>query len=125
MDGRQGLTVAEAAEILGISRDGVRKRIERGTLEAEKLDGETWTVYLDNVPKKAKGQDDSHYWKLIQEQQQEIERLRAELEQSKTWISDLLQSQKDLIERIPPQLPAPSEQAAHTERRPWWRFWQK
>ena len=50
MKGRTGRTVAEAAEVLGISPEAVRKRIARGTLEAEKQDGETWTVYLDDVP---------------------------------------------------------------------------
>lgn len=128
MDGRQGLTVAEASKILGISKDGVRKRIDRGTLEAEKLDGETWTVYLDSVPKNAKGQDDSHYWELIQDKQQEIDRLRAELEQSKNWIGELLQSQKDLIERIPPQLPAPEEptpEQAATHENWWQRLWSR
>ena len=115
MDGRQGLTVAEASKILGISKDGVRKRIDRGTLKAEKTDGQTWTVYLDSVPPKGKEQDDSHYWELIQDQREEIDRLRQELQQKDEWITKL-------IERIPPQLPAPEpEPEQQQEQRPWWK----
>lgn len=126
MDGRQGLTVAEASKILGISKDGVRKRINRGTLMAEKLDGETWTIYLDSIVSKETKADNSHYWELIQDQREEIERLRAELEQNKNWISELLQSQKELIERIPPQLPAPEEPEQAATRENWWqRLWSR
>jgi excisionase family DNA binding protein len=115
MSGQQGRTVAEAAKVLGISPEAVRKRIARGTLEAEKLDGETWTVYLDDVPPSRtsdRTEDESHFWQLIQNQKQEIERLQQELEREKARV-DLL------IERIPPQLPMPKEQAA----RRWWKFW--
>jgi hypothetical protein len=44
---RQRLDVKQAAEVLGISSEGVRKRIKRGNLEAEKgLDGKVY-VWLD------------------------------------------------------------------------------
>ena len=101
MKGRTSRTVAEAAEVLGISPEAVRKRIARGTLEAEKLDGETWTVYLDDVPTDRtpdRTEGESHFWKLINDQKQEIERLKQELRQKDEWISQL-------IERSPPQLP--------------------
>lgn len=119
MVGRQGRTVAEAAKVLGISPEAVRKRIARGTLEADKLDGETWTVYLDDgAPSGTSDRtaNESHFWELIQNQKQEIERLQQELEREKARV-DLL------IERIPPQLPAP-EQAATREN--WWqRLWSR
>ena len=40
-----GVTVAEAAAILGVSVDVVRKRLQRGTLAGEKQ-GRTWLVTL-------------------------------------------------------------------------------
>jgi len=46
------LSVAEAAKVLGISADGVRKRIRRGELPAEKTpraQGFTWTVDLSDL----------------------------------------------------------------------------
>ena len=115
MKGRTGRTVAEAAEVLGISPEAVRKRIARGTLEAEKQDGETWTVYLDDVPTDRtpdRTEDESHFWELVNEQKQEIERLRKELEREKARV-DML------IERIPPQLPAPEQASTKKERVPW------
>ena len=39
------VTVAEAAAILGVSEDVVRKRLQRGTLAGEKQ-GRTWLVTL-------------------------------------------------------------------------------
>lgn len=46
-DRPKGQTVAEAAELLGISAEAVRKRIARGSLTAQKEQDNTWTVYLD------------------------------------------------------------------------------
>ncbi len=115
MEGKTGYTVAEAAEALGITRDAVRKRISRGTMEAEKGEDGSWIVFLDDGAQgKTDGQDndDSHYWELINDQRQEIERLRQELQQKDEWISKL-------IERIPPQLPEPA--AEPQDRRPWWQ----
>ena len=40
---RQRLDVKQAAEALGISSEGVRKRIKRGALDSEKdSDGRVW-----------------------------------------------------------------------------------
>lgn len=45
---RQSLDVKQAAEALGFSSEGVRKRIKRGSLDSEKeSDGKVW-VWLDN-----------------------------------------------------------------------------
>jgi excisionase family DNA binding protein len=41
-------TVEEAAKILGTSENAVRKRIERGTLPSEKLDGVRYVLLLDS-----------------------------------------------------------------------------
>ena len=115
MEGRTGYTVEQAADILGISKDAVRKRIARDTLEATKGEDGTWTVFLDSGVQDKTDDQDSHFWELIQDQQQEIERLRQELQQKDEWISKL-------IERIPPQLPAPEpEPERQEERRPWWK----
>lgn len=43
-DQEQRLTLAEAAEVLGLSKDGVRMRVRRGTLRSEK--GEDGRVYV-------------------------------------------------------------------------------
>jgi len=96
MEQDKGVSVEEAANILGISKDAVRKRIARGTLEATKTDG-GWTVVLDGG--RSGGQKaDAHFWELIQLLQQENEQLRAALERRDAMI-------ERLIERIPPALP--------------------
>ena len=41
-----GVTLAQAAIILSISTEGVRKRIKRGSLHAVKDDAGRWTVYM-------------------------------------------------------------------------------
>src|SRR5215212_4272943 len=41
-------TVEEAARILGTSENAVRKRIERGTLASEKVDGVRYVLLLDS-----------------------------------------------------------------------------
>lgn len=48
-NGSKGVTlvsVSDASELLGISTSGVRKRINRGSLPARKIDGQ-WKVVLD------------------------------------------------------------------------------
>ena len=105
MEQDRRVTVAEAATILGITKDAVRKRIARGTLQADKQD-DTWTVVLDGDQQN----QDSHYWELIQHQQAEIDRLRSELQRKDHMIDKL-------IERIPPAIPEP-------RRRTWpWEKW--
>jgi hypothetical protein len=42
-------TIAQAATLLGTSRDAIRQRIRRGTLRSEKADGK-WYVYLAEEP---------------------------------------------------------------------------
>ena len=46
---RRGVPVAEAAKVLGLNYEALRKRIKRGTLPAYK-EGERWYVLLDFVP---------------------------------------------------------------------------
>ena len=43
------VSVAEAAVRLGVSTDAIRKRLSRGTLEGDKVDG-VWHVHIDTPP---------------------------------------------------------------------------
>ncbi len=43
---RTAVTIAEAARVLGLSTDAVRKRLQRGTIPGEKI-GDTWRVFLE------------------------------------------------------------------------------
>ncbi|MDP9473952.1 MAG: helix-turn-helix domain-containing protein [Chloroflexota bacterium] len=43
---RTAVPIAEAARMLGLSTDAVRKRLQRGTIAGEKI-GDTWRVFLE------------------------------------------------------------------------------
>jgi len=45
---RTAVTIAEAARVLGLSTDAVRKRLQRGTLAGAKI-GDGWRVFLDDA----------------------------------------------------------------------------
>ncbi len=46
-DPASAVTIAEAARVLGLSTDAVRKRLQRGTIPGEKI-GDTWWVFLED-----------------------------------------------------------------------------
>ena len=137
------LTVAEAASVLGISQDAVRKRITRGTITHDRDESGRVFVYLatsktvhktdqDTVQDDATKTVQDTYIRSLEDQ---IAFLRRELERKDTILLNL-------TERIP-QLEAPSEAREspetveeETERaeprpatgspqdgaqRPWWR----
>ncbi len=128
--GRQRVDLQEAAEILGISSDAVRKRAKRGTLEHETgPDGKLY-VWVDNG--EPDGRTPPH-----DDRDQLIEFLRSELA---AWQEEA--RRKDhiiagLVERVPalesPSEPrespaTPSEEPGEgevedrgEEERPWWR----
>ena len=56
--GQTSHDIRQASSLLGISKDAVRKRIKRGTVDAEKDNNGQWVVYLD-VNKGVDGLDES------------------------------------------------------------------
>jgi hypothetical protein len=94
--------------VLGISKEAVRMRIRRGTLRSEKTDDRVY-VWLDddlNVNQDAVHHADSEagsvYRELIEQLRGEVEAWREEARRKDHIIAGL-------IERLPPQLEAPSE----------------
>jgi hypothetical protein len=105
------LDVKQAAEIIGISSEGIRKRIKRGTLDHEKgPDGKVY-VWLDTDRTDSNGNgSNTQLAKALQEQ---VEMLRGELKDWKRIVTtrDEELRRKDhiiaaLTERIP-ELEAP------------------
>jgi|SRR5829696_3322065 len=144
------LTVAQAADRLGVTQDAVRKRIARGTIRHEKdYEGRIF-VYLDTFERKSKtrqdnGQDDESktvsdadqdkYTRSLEDQ---IQFLRAELERKDAILLSLTQRIPELeapasLGSEPRESPVtPSEEPVkgegrdregEAERRSWWRFW--
>ncbi len=123
------LTVAEAAEQLGVTQDAVRQRIRRNTIEHERTEDGRVYVYLTEDDAKV---DDVHHAvqkAVIERLEGENEFLRRELERKDHLLAAAL-------ERIPPQLEAPPQPRespepvaegggtgdVHKEEgRPWWR----
>ncbi len=115
------VTVEEAAKLLDVSVDAVRKRIERGTLESEKVNG-TRYVFLDtdtisqdaNRTQQDTSQDtdrtghDKDMTPLVASMQDQIDTLKQELED---WKEEARRKDAILMtmaQRIP-ELEAPSE----------------
>lgn len=109
-DGLDRLTVAEAAERLGVTQDAVRKRMARGTIRHVREDGRLY-VYLDTFERSSKtvqdeGQDavsktvqDSGQDRYVAALEDQIQFLRRELERKDVILLRL-------TERIP-ELEAP------------------
>ena len=148
---RQRVTVAQAAEILGVTVEAVRGRIKREKLEHERHSG---TVYVllpaDQMPTGRQPGDDqttdqpqSDSTALISAKDETIATLRDQLEAERQAHAEARRLLMAALERIPPQLEAPSEarespqtaeeaseraeprpdtvESQETVQRPWWR----
>jgi excisionase family DNA binding protein len=150
--GLDRLTVAEAAERLGVTQDAVRKRMARGTIRHVREDGRLY-VYLDTFERASKtvqdeGRDDASNTvqdvgqdRYIAALEDQVQFLRRELERKDAILLRL-------TERIPELEAAPEPRgepetarqdaggvedrgeradaqrgAEETERRPWWVRW--
>ena len=112
------LTVAQAAERLGITQDAVRKRIARGTIRHEKDYEGHICVYLDTFESESKtdqdnGQEvgsktvsDADQDKYIRSLEDQVDFLRRELERKDTIIMSLTQ-------RIPELEASPEPREGH------------
>ena len=135
------LTVAAAAEALGVSQDAVRKRIARGTIPQDRDASGRVYVYLSPSETVRKTDQDAvrgdasktvldAYIRSLEDQ---IAFLRGELERKDAILMNLtdripqLEAPQEPPE--PPEMPsepvrgteAPPEQETGPERRSWWR----
>ncbi len=139
------LTVAEAAERLGITKEAVRKRIHRGTLHSDKDDG-TVRVYIP-PSRTPSGTASMARDELVDELRDRVRSLEGRLDEERearrradTIIAQLTQANATLAARVPeleasqeppggPQSAAEEETGRGTappdqhgaEPRPWWR----
>jgi excisionase family DNA binding protein len=98
------LTVAEAAERLGVSQDAVRQRIRRGTIDSERTEEGRLYVYL--TP-----EDTKPDWVPYTVQKALVEHLQRENDFLRDFLRKELERKDHLLaaalERIPPALGAP------------------
>jgi len=126
-DPRRRLTIAQAADQLGISVDAMRARVKRGTVATEREGGRVY-VLLDTAQDTAQDAprvDESNA--LTSQLREEIAYLREENRRKDHIIAGL-------VERIPPAIEAPQTAQEPSEesesrpagaqegaQRPWWR----
>src|ERR671910_2667816 len=137
-------SVYEAAEVMGVTVDAIRKRVSRGTIPHERdEDGRVWVI-LDidqdtssNV--RDSDQPQSATDALISQMQDRIASLERQLDQEREANSEHRRLLLRALERIPPQLearespetdeeeperaephPATGEAREGVQRRPWW-----
>jgi hypothetical protein len=106
------LTVAGAAERLGITKEAVRKRIARGTLHAEKDPDGTVRVYVppSPTPSDAAGRDE-----LVEELRDQVRYLRDQLDQERDANRENRRIIAALTSRIPELPPASSEEPSESD----------
>ena len=119
-DKRDQMSVAEAARVLGISEGAVRKRVERGKLQAEHTPDGRLIVYLvtratsrDRVRDTTQDTTTERYVRSLEDQ---VEYLRSQLNQERTSSAELRRIVAALTQRIP-ELPAGTPQAGSSEPR--------
>ncbi len=108
------LSLKEAAEVLGISEDGVRKRVKRGSIPHDRDEDGKLYVYLDASETEADmsgdASGDTPVWTLVDQLRSENEYLREESRRKDHIIAGL-------VERIPElEAPAPPEARESPER---------
>jgi hypothetical protein len=141
--------VAEAADALGITVDAVRSRIKRGTIEYERKDARVYVLLGDDESRPGRDQDtdqggDQDTTAPENRTAELIATLQEQLQAERQAHAEARRLLAAALERIPPQLEAPSEtrespQTVEEEpvraephsatvesqegaqRRPWWR----
>jgi hypothetical protein len=121
---RQRVSVDEAARTLGLTVDAVRKRVQRGTIEHEKDQAGRVRIILDSPDNASTLQDESPDTtgqanaliaakdETIQELRGRVQRLEREVDTRNEEIRRRDHLLAAALERIPPQLEAPSEAEA-------------
>jgi excisionase family DNA binding protein len=111
---QESMSVSEAAEFLGVTEDAVRKRIHRGKIRYERDSDRRYLVYptQEDIRQTA----DTNYVQsesgaLISSLEARIASLEAQLEQANERDRENRRLLAAALERIPPQLEAPSEES--------------
>ncbi len=104
-------TILEAAKHFGVSKEAIHNRIRRGSLNVEVVDGVKFVVVDENQPIKPKTEPrnsnistDSKYYKLLEEQnlqlQKRVEKLEDETRSLRDQKEEMLIQERIRIEEI-------------------------
>jgi excisionase family DNA binding protein len=129
------LDIAQAAERLGLSQMAVRKRIQRGQLPAEKVDGRLYVVLgaRDGWDKAAEGGGETELDKVSDSAEtvpsQVVHELMGQLDKLHRENLELAgrlgfyQAKLQEAEAKIALLEAPRPDPKHAPQHPWWQFW--
>jgi hypothetical protein len=106
--GRQRHDVRDAASILGISPEAVRKRAHRGTLPSEKDEDGHLYVYLDEVQDTGQDGGMAPTQAHLDSLQEQVDFLRRELSTRDEELAEMRRIVAGLVQRIP-AIEAPTE----------------
>jgi len=124
----QNVSIDEAARLLGVSQDTIRRRIRNGEISAHQVSrpqGYTWRVELpdERADEEAAQVVDAVSTELvgslrdtIKRQDETITHLKGQLEVKDKQIGEV----HVLLQQTQAALPAPKE-----NHQSWWRFWQR
>ena len=118
----QRYTVGEAARVLGVGTDAIRKRIKRGTIETEFEDGTRYVLLDESETRHAQGRasgtptgaDNGRALEpdaLISELRSHNATLREQLEAERQAHAEARRIIAGLVERVPPAIEAPERAA--------------
>jgi hypothetical protein len=116
-------TVAEAADMLGITSGAVRNRLSRGTLRSIKEDGTVYVFLPADMSRDAErdtddtppGMPDPESDALTSELRDRLRYIEGQLEAERQAHAEARRLLMAALERIPPQLEAPQEATGDAE----------
>ena len=145
---RRRVTLREASELLGVSREALRKRAKRGTLRSDKDPDGTVHVYLPiggEAGRYAGGENKGSNTTLTDPRDELISTLREQLKAERNAHAETRRIAYTLAQRVPeleaaqepPQAPETTSETTErvegqadtaevqggVERRSWWRRW--
>jgi hypothetical protein len=123
MDGYNGLdriTVAEAAQRLGVKEQAIRKRISRGTLRHDKAEDGRVYVYVDTeVEEEVQGKDtrgDTYRDALVESLQDQNRFLREELARKDAILMNMTQTMRQITAPSSEETPGAPESTADEQQ---------
>jgi len=118
------VTVAEAAKLLGISADGVRMRVRRGTIDHEKDENGRLVVYVDETELERNEAQDATADMYLAMLEGQIEQLRNDVQDWKEQLREEREANREnrrllaaALERLPPALEAPGKASSEAQER--------
>ncbi len=116
------VSVEQAARILGIKEESVRKRVSRGKLRADKDADGRLLVYVDRSETVRDEYEDlsrtADSAELVDELRSHIADLRSQLEAERTSSAELRRIVAALTQRIPELPPAPDQEPPESHEEP-------